>query len=123
MTGLRGSCLRPFTAYEVETVLEELHARFARAYDIDEDGSHDEARLMLVAKRCVKTVLDMLKLPADNELLLKWKETRCRTGWTVEDSSHQMVARSGYDGTKHVSHIAKMHEIWRRAVMEFGGAK
>lgn len=56
---------RPITRNEVETAFETLLSRFVEADRHVGQEERDEARLMYVAERCVKTVLDLLKLTAD----------------------------------------------------------
>lgn len=112
---------RPITRNEVETAFETLLSRFVEADRHVGQEERDEARLMYVAERCVKTVLDLLKLTADAELLRKWTVKGYDTGLAVIDTTKNYMTREGYEGDKVPRHIVDLHEIWRKASREFGG--
>lgn len=108
---------RQITRDDVEASFDTLFSRLIKANRRCEDN---EARLLYIAGRCVKTVLDLLKLPADSELLRQWKVKGYDLGPVVEDRNREMVA-SNNGRNKVLDNIAKTHEIWRKAVREFGG--
>ena len=112
---------RPIARNEVEAAFETLLSRFVEADRRVGQKERDEARLMYVAERCVKTVLDLLKLTADAELLRKWTVKGYEMGLAVIDTTKNCMTKEAYEGDKVPRHIVGLHEIWRKSSREFGG--